>query len=372
MKKVVSIVLALAAVVALLAGMSVVTYADSDIEYSEHMQGASEYDLTGSVIFWVKQATGALVWVPADDARSDDEIIDQAKNADPSLANATKKFEVLKGEGIKYTPNTNGSKAKVTVSSEAGVMKVYIDGNYSHFVKGTSDSASAAASANTNNSGAAAGAATGEAAGTVTGEAATIRIDAPRKMAVKFEDGSVYYGGEMKEIEVGKEYLFQMCTVNWENGIYDENGNGICGTVVYRMKAVHNKEFLELKAAAAADPDRYTVKGIDIIDNEAKMIIVNCDASDSHLETDVNNFFMAYRFHFAKGDYNKQTGIDNVLSTPVESLSVNLPLGTTVTCKAYINYQFAESADILVSNNSGEGVYESELLTSVNDYTWNY
>ena len=61
-----------------------------------------------------------------------------------------------------------------------------------------------------------------------------------------------------------------------------------------------------------------------------------------------------------------------MLSTPVESLSVNLPLGTTVTCKAYVNYQFAESADILVSNNSGEGVYESELLTSVNDYTWNH
>ena len=207
---------------------------------------------------------------------------------------------------------------------------------------------------------------------TASGETVGIRIDVPRKMAVSFEDGTVYYGGEMKEVEVGKEYPFQMCAVNWDNGIYDENGNGICGTVVYRMKVVHNKEFLELKAAAAADPDRYTVKGIDIIDNEAKIIIVNCDASDSHLETDVNNFFVAYRFHFAKGDYNKKTGIENVINTPLESLSVNLPAGSTITCNAYDGDVMIDTENVFITVNSGEGIYDDVYLTSVNDYTWNH
>lgn len=70
-------------------------------------------------------------------------------------------------------------------------------------------------------------------------------------MAVKFADGTVYYDGEMKEVVVGQEYVFQMCSVNWENGNYDENGNGICGTVVYRMKVVHADEFKELREEAA-------------------------------------------------------------------------------------------------------------------------
>ena len=198
-----------------------------------------------------------------------------------------------------------------------------------------------------------------------------IRIDVPLKMAVVFEDGTVYYGGETKEIEVGKEYAFQMCAVNWDNGVYDGNGNGIAGTVVYRMIAVHEDEFDELAAAAKADPERYTVKGIDIIDNVEKKIIVNIDAEDTHLETDVNNFFMAYRFHFEGEDYDKQTGIAQVINTPLESLSVNLPLGSTITCDAYNSYEKVGSADILIVNNSGEGVYNDEFLTSVNDFTWN-
>ena len=199
---------------------------------------------------------------------------------------------------------------------------------------------------------------------------AGLRIDVPLKMAVIFEDGTVYYGGEMKEVTVGKEYAFQMCSVNWDNGVLDDNGNGIRGTVVYRMEVVHQNEFNALAKAAKEDPGRYTVKGIDIIDNTGKKIIVNIDAKDTHLETDVNNFFMAYRFHFESGDYNKQTGIDQVINTPLESLSVNLPLGSTITCNAYHNYEKVNSADIFITNNSGEGVYEDELLTSVNDYTW--
>ena len=205
---------------------------------------------------------------------------------------------------------------------------------------------------------------------TEEGEKVSLRIDVPLKMAVAFEDGTVYYGGEMKEVIVGKEYAFQMCSVNWENGVYDENGNGIAGTVVYRMVVVHRDEFNELAAAAKEDPERYTVKGIDIIDNVEKKIIVNIDAKDTHLETDVNNFFMAYRFHFEGQDYNKQTGIAQVVNTPLESLSVNLPLGSTITCDAYKNYEKVDTADVFVANNSGEGVYEDEYLTSVNDFTW--
>ena len=68
-------------------------------------------------------------------------------------------------------------------------------------------------------------------------------------MAVAFEDGSVYYGGEMKEVVVGQEYLFQMCSVN---------------TVVYRMVVVHQKEFTEIAREAAQHPERYTVKGIAV------------------------------------------------------------------------------------------------------------
>ena len=91
----------------------------AEIVYSDHLtydsKNGYDYDITDSAIAWVKQATGALVWVSASDARSDDEIIDQAKNADSSLENATKTFVVLRGEGTENTPNKNGSQAAVTV-----------------------------------------------------------------------------------------------------------------------------------------------------------------------------------------------------------------------------------------------------------------
>ena len=204
------------------------------------------------------------------------------------------------------------------------------------------------------------------------GEAVSIRIDTPLKMAVAFEDGTVYYGGEMKDVIVGQEYMFRMCAVNWDNGLYDEEGNGLAGTVVYRMVVVHEKDFDALAAEALLDPDRYTVKGIDIIDNLEKKIIVNCDATDTHLETDVNNFFVAYRFHFTSEDYNRKTGIDGVVNTPVESLSVNLPAGTTVTCNAYFGEQYLGNDYVFITTNNGEGVYDDVFLTSVNDYTWAY
>ena len=202
--------------------------------------------------------------------------------------------------------------------------------------------------------------------------AGNIRIDVPLKMAVVFADGTVYYGGEMKEVVFNQEYTFQMCSVNWDNGVYDENGNGLRGSVVYRMIVVHKDEFNRRAQEAKQDPDRYTVKGIDIIDNVGKIIIINGDAKDAHLETDVNNFFMAYRFHFTGQDYNKKTGIAGVINTPIESLSVNLPLGSTIACDAYVKGAKVDSANVFIEHNSGEGVYDDVYLTSVNDYTWNH
>jgi hypothetical protein len=316
-------------------------------------------DITNASIAWVKQATGALIWAPADDTRSDDEIIAQAKAVDSSLTGGTDIFAVMKGFGTAATPNTNGSKASVNVALKDESIIMTITGKFSHFdFVAKQDQPADPADP------------TEPAQPAEEGEKANIRIDAPLKMAVAFEDGTVYYGGEMKEVIVGKEYAFQMCSVNWENGQYDGADNGLTGTVVYRMEVVHRNEFNELAKAAKEDPDRYTVKGIDIIDNVGKKIIVNIDASDTHLETDVNNFFMAYRFHFDGQDYNKKTGIDKVVNTPLESLSVNLPLGSTITCKAFNGDEQIDTADVLVMNNSGKGIYEDEYLTSVNDFTW--
>lgn len=200
----------------------------------------------------------------------------------------------------------------------------------------------------------------------------TIRIDTPLKMAVRFEDGSVYYDGQKKDITIGKEYKFQMCSVNWENGKFDDNGNGIAGTVVYTMKAVHRSEFLSLRKKALKDTSRYTVKGIDIIDNETKTIIINCDEKDFHLETDVNNFFVAYRYHFNSGDYNKQTGIEHIVNTPIESLSVNLPLGSAIKSDAYKAYEKVGTDEVFIERNNGEGIYAGKHMSSVNDYYWNF
>ena len=306
-------------------------------------------DVTDAEIAWVKQATGVLIWAPADDARSNDEIIAQAKEADASLTNGTKSYAVMKGLVSGLTPNANGDQADVSVDEKDGRIIMAITGDFSHFGFIAKEN---------------------QTEEPVEAEKAALRIDAPLKMAVAFEDGTVYYGGEMKEVIVGKEYAFQMCSVNWENGVYDENGNGITGTVVYRMIAVHQDEFNAIADKVKSEPERFTVKGIDVIDNKDKMIFVNIDAEDTHLETDVNNFFMAYRFHFVGEDYNKKTGIAQVVNTPVESLSVNLPLGSTITCKAYEGDEEIDSADVLVVNNSGKGVYDDVELTSVNDFTW--
>ena len=332
--------------------------------YSDHLTDGTEYDITGSGIAWVKQAKGALVWVPADDARTDDEIIAQAKSADASLTNGTDDFAVMRGFGSAQTPNKNGEQATVTVSEADGKVTLSIDGKYSHFVKALAKEAPEVTPEET--------VAPEEPTEAVVeeGEKVSIRIDAPKKMAVAFPDGTVYYGGEMKEVVVGQEYPFQMCAVNWENGIYDGQENGIAGTVVYRMVVEHQNKFNEIAKAAKEEPERYIVKGIDVIDTKEKKIIVNCDANDTHLETDVNTFFAAYRFHFEGQDYNKKTGIEKVVNTPLESLSVNLPVGSTITCDAYVNGEKVMSSDVFITKNNGEGIYADEFLTSVNDYTW--
>lgn len=376
MKKALAFILAAMMVAAAIPAVSATTEEAAEISYTDHLiennDVGYDYDITGASIAWVKQANGALIWVAADDNRTDDEIIAQAKAADGSLAGSVSEFAILKGLGTAETPNKNGSNAAVTVSVIDGKTILSIEGRYSHFVSGTAASTEPVEPATeTPTEAPATEAPATEAPEEAEGEKVSIRIDAPLKMAVEFSDGTIYYGGEMKEVVYGKEYTFRMCSVNWENGLCD-NENGIHGTVVYRMEVVHRDEFLTLAKSAAEDPDRYTVKGMDIIDNVEKKIIINGNASDAHLETDVRNFFVAYRFHFTSSEYQKKTGIENVINNPVESLSVNLPVGSTITCNAYKGDTLLGSENIFITGNNGEGIYESEYLTSVNDYTWTY
>ena len=184
-----------------------------------------------------------------------------------------------------------------------------------------------------------------------TGKSIKVRIVTPKKMSVRFEDGTVYYGGESINLEIGRTYHFQMCSNNWDNDKYDDNGNGICGTVVYSVKVSNS----------------YTERSYDAA---TKTFVL--PKGDPVLRTDVNKCFMAYRYHFEKGDYNKQTGIVNVVNTPLESLSVNLPLGSTITSDAYLGMTYTDSDDIFIENNNGQGIYDNVYLTSVNDYYWHY
>lgn len=365
MKRIMVLVLALIIVFAALPVVG--AYAD-EVTYTDHLTNNSDvgydYDITNASIAWVKQANGTLIWVAEDDTRSDDEIIALVKAADSSV-----KYEnaVLRGFGTAETPNGNGSKAIVTVSVINGETVFSIEGKYSHFV---TDATPVAAPEEPVVPEEPEEETYEPEFPVIEGETAQIRIDAPQKMAVAFEDGTVCYGGEMKDFVIGQEYLFQMCSVNWDNGIFDGIDNGLRGTVVYRLEVIHRDAFLEIARAAAADPDRYTVKGMDVIDNVEKKIYVNCDAEDAHLETDVNNFFMAYRFHYNGEAYDKKTGIAKVINTPIESLSVNLPLGSTIACKLYDGEEQIDAADVFVAHNSGEGYYDDEYLTSVNDFIW--
>ena len=217
----------------------------------------------------------------------------------------------------------------------------------------------------------------------------SLGIVTPLAMAVRFEDGGVYYSGDSVEVEVDKEYKFQMCSVDWStrtensenkihkayetfypeathsqhvnHGIYSDEGLGLCGTVVYTV-------------CVSSDADRMS------FDESTKTFII--PLKDCVLRTDVNKCFMAYIFTFENGDYNKQTGIDNVVydtgvehentledfryNKPLEYLSVNLPLGSTVTAKAYENYVYFAQADVFIS------IDEENPDLSYKTYVWPY
>lgn len=177
-----------------------------------------------------------------------------------------------------------------------------------------------------------------------TGEKTTLGIVTPQKMSVRFEDGKIYSSGDSLEIEIGKTYRFQMCSNNWETGVYDDSGNGLCGTVVYSVRV----------------SNRYDERSYDEV---TKTFVL--PKGDPVLRTDVNSCFMAYRYHFTKGDYNKQTGIENVVDTPLESLSVNLPLGSTVQSDAYKALEKIETANVFIQR--GE-----DLALSYTDYYWEH
>lgn len=218
---------------------------------------------------------------------------------------------------------------------------------------------------------------------------ANLQIVTPLAMAIRLEDGSVYYSGDYVQVEVGKDYHFQMCSVDWStrddngekkihkpyetfypeetasqhvnHGIYSDEGLGLCGTVVYTFRL-------------SEEPGTYSY-------NEATKTFV-LPEGDYVLRTDTNKCFMAYIFQFESGDYNKQTGIDNVVydtgkehvntledfryNKPLEYLSVNLPLGSTVTAKAYNNYEYIGQADVFIEIDA-----ENPDLC-YKDYIWPY
>lgn len=205
-----------------------------------------------------------------------------------------------------------------------------------------------------------------------------LKIVTPLAMAVRFEDGEVYYNNDSIEVEYNQPYHFQMCCVDWstrvekkihkpyevftpEHGIYSDEGIGLAGSVVYTVIV----------------SDTATKQAYD--ENSKTFIIPK---GDKVLRTDTNKCFMAYRFWFQGNQYNKQTGIDNVVyddgvehintledfqyHKPLESLSVNLPLGSTITAKAYKNYEYVGQADIFIT------IDEENPDRCYKDYYWEF
>lgn len=171
-----------------------------------------------------------------------------------------------------------------------------------------------------------------------------VKVVTPRRMSVRLEDGKVLKTGDSFDLAIGQEIKFQMCSNNWDNDTFDDNGNGLCGTVVYTFKVANSNT----ERSYDADSHTFVVpKG------------------DPALRTDVNKCFMAYRFGNTNGNYNKQTGIKQVVNTPLESLSVNLPLGSTVTADGYKAMQYVKSANVFVETAEDKSL-------SYTDYKWNF
>lgn len=155
-----------------------------------------------------------------------------------------------------------------------------------------------------------------------------ITVVVARRMSVRLEDGTILKNGEKFTMPEGGTVRFQLCTNNWDTDTYTDDGQGIAGTKVFEYTHVKNKE--------------------------------------KFLRVDTDSYFVPVIFHFAKGDYQKLTGVDQVLSTPLESLSVNFPLGATIQVKAYVRNRVVETNDLFVQANAKQGT------VNIQKHTWNY
>jgi hypothetical protein len=141
----------------------------------------------------------------------------------------------------------------------------------------------------------------------------TITVTVARRMSIRLEDGTILKNNDKFKMPKYGTIRYQICTNNWDTDAYTDDGQGIAGQKVFEYTHQRNKEL--------------------------------------YLRVDNLRHFMPVRFSFLKGNYNKQTGVDNVLSTPLESLSINLPLGATVNVKAYLKYKMIESKNIFIDSN---------------------
>lgn len=180
--------------------------------------------------------------------------------------------------------------------------------------------------------------------GTGTNDSIKVSVVTPKRMSIRLEDGTVLKTGDSFDYIIGAEVKFQMCSNNWDNDTYDDNGNGIAGTVVYTFRV--SNSFTE----RSYDPEAHSFVA---------------PKGDPVLRTDTNKCFMAYRFYNKKGNYNKQTGIKQVVNTPLESLSVNLPLGSTITADGYKAMSYVLSDNVFIETNDDKTI-------CYKDYYWNY
>lgn len=154
-----------------------------------------------------------------------------------------------------------------------------------------------------------------------SGDTVTITVTIARRMSIRLENGTILKDNDTFTMPKYGTVRFQVCTNNWDTNTYTDDGQGIAGQKVYEYTNIKGKEL--------------------------------------YLRVDNDRYFKPVVFHFAKGDYGKQTGINQVLSTPMEYLSVNLPLGATVSVDAYVNNKIVESQNLFIDS-------------SLNNYTWNY